>query len=183
MNPVVKSFVISDSHFSHNNIIRYCGRPFRNVEEMNLELIQRWNSVVSLWDTVYHCGDVSFHARDTELRDIVSQLNGTKYLIRGNHDRMTRKKYLECGFVDVYDELYLEYKGKKILIQHIPNLDMACEHYDVYIHGHTHDRDPDWDTPSRFNACVEKINYTPIDLDDVLSHIEKKKFYNRVYGK
>lgn len=175
---MIKSFVISDLHFGHKNIISYCGRPFRTVEGMNLALIQRWNSVVSKADTVYCVGDFSFHGKSSDVKAILDQLNGNKYLIKGNHDNLSDAKYVEAGFSAVYREFFLAYDGTIIFMQHIPNLERARDDYDVYIHGHTHDRDPDWDTPNRFNCCVEKINYTPIDLDDVISYIELKKESN-----
>lgn len=52
-------YFIADMHFNHENIIRYCNRPFENSNEMN-EYIIKWNSVVTENDIVYHLGDVGF---------------------------------------------------------------------------------------------------------------------------
>ena len=52
-----KIWVISDTHLNHANIIRYCARPYTSTEEMNKDLIKRWNSIVRPQDTVYHLGD------------------------------------------------------------------------------------------------------------------------------
>ncbi len=49
----------SDTHFGHANIIRFCDRPFKDIQEMNERLIANWNAVVRPGDSVYHMGDFS----------------------------------------------------------------------------------------------------------------------------
>lgn len=39
-------YFIADTHFNHRNIIEYCNRPFKDTNEMNEYIIQKWNSVV-----------------------------------------------------------------------------------------------------------------------------------------
>jgi len=51
------TFFTSDTHFNHANIIKFCDRPFKDVELMNETLIANWNRVVGLDDTVFHLGD------------------------------------------------------------------------------------------------------------------------------
>ena len=53
-------FAISDTHFGHSNIIKYCDRPFHSVSEMNEKLIDNWNNIVTEQDHIYHLGDVYF---------------------------------------------------------------------------------------------------------------------------
>ncbi|MDF2650900.1 MAG: metallophosphatase [Paenibacillus sp.] len=94
-------FFISDHHFGHKQIIHFESRPFIDVEEMTTVLIERWNSVVGKEDQVFHLGDFSFLNKD-KTADIVGRLNGTKFLILGNHDRgRTKKWWHEVGFDDV----------------------------------------------------------------------------------
>ncbi|HAR41171.1 MAG TPA: hypothetical protein DCS07_00820 [Bdellovibrionales bacterium] len=52
-------YFTADHHFSHKNIIKYCGRPFQSAEEMNAVMIQRWNETVQPGDTVFYLGDFS----------------------------------------------------------------------------------------------------------------------------
>ena len=81
-----KIFFTSDHHFGHSNIIKFCKRPFKDVEEMNEVLIERWNEKINPEDEVYHIGDFAM-TKDNELvANILDKLNGTKYLIVGNHE-------------------------------------------------------------------------------------------------
>ena len=89
-----KTYLVSDTHFNHSNIIKDCSRPFSNIEEMNKVIIDNWNNIVDKEDTVYHLGDFGFGTKE-ELKEIFDKLNGKKYLIMGNHDRRVGKKYYE----------------------------------------------------------------------------------------
>ena len=80
-----KIFVTADFHASHSNIIRYCGRPFKDASHMNEVLIANNNMIVDSQGTVYHLGDFSMSL--TAVKKILPQLNGKHYLILGNHDR------------------------------------------------------------------------------------------------
>ena len=48
-----KVFFTSDTHFYHGNIIRFCNRPFEDVEMMNETIISNWNRVVGPNDIVF----------------------------------------------------------------------------------------------------------------------------------
>jgi len=81
-----KLFFTSDTHFYHTNIIKYCDRPYPNAQEMNEDMIKRWNAVVPKDGIVFHLGDVSLTAKNQPLGDLLKKLNGTIYLIIGNHE-------------------------------------------------------------------------------------------------
>ena len=81
----MKIYIISDTHFNHENIIKYCNRPFKDINEMNDTIINNWNMIVKKDDIVYHLGDF-FLGSKFDLKNIVDRLNGTIYLIRGNHE-------------------------------------------------------------------------------------------------
>lgn len=77
-------YFTSDPHYYHENVIKFCGRPFANANEMNEKMIQEWNSIVTPDDTVYCLGDFSLAFRPVEV--ITPRLMGTKHLVPGNHD-------------------------------------------------------------------------------------------------
>ena len=98
-------WITSDTHFYHKNIIRYANRPFKDVKEMNNEIIRRWNSVVGKNDIVYHLGDFSFGNRRQKI-EILSKLNGRIILLKGNHDRgKSNKWWKDLGFDEVFDSI------------------------------------------------------------------------------
>ena len=103
-------FWTSDLHFGHANIIRYCNRPFGDVDEMNRSLIQRWNDVVGNDDEVWVLGDVAM-GRIGDTLGLIRQLHGTKILLAGNHDRCWapsgvvntkwNEAYRDAGFAEI----------------------------------------------------------------------------------
>lgn len=167
-----KIYFISDLHLSHNNIIKYCNRPYENIEQMNNDIIKRWNSVVGKDDTVWVLGDVGL-GRKEDIKKLLLQLKGHKKLIMGNHDRWTTRSYQECGFefVSKYPVLL---KGH-FLLSHAPIMDSG-PFYNIY--GHVHDN-PEFQTETERSrcVCVERQDYTPIRLPVFDSYVEVKDDY------
>src|SRR3989338_8883280 len=87
----MKIFIISDTHFHHENIIKYSNRIFKSVEEMDKEIIRRWNDKVGKEDIVLHLGDCALGS-EKEVKELKDSLNGNIFLLKGNHDhKMLRK--------------------------------------------------------------------------------------------
>ena len=156
----MKFFVISDTHFGHANIIKYCNRPFNSVEEMDAAMIKNWNEVVSNKDTVLHLGDFGLGSKEY-IREIIGKLNGRKILIRGNHDNWTDQFYREAGFdyVSRYPIVWNDF----YLLSHAPlQLSETTPYFNFYGHVHTDEKYQDAAT-SRC-VCVERIGYRPLFL-------------------
>lgn len=158
------NWFISDLHLNHKNIIEYCSRPFKNVKEMNDEIVLRWNNLVSENDVVYVVGDVFMGSID-DAKHIVDMLNGKKILILGNHDK-SKKKMLDLGFSEVYKRLEIVLEdGKKALLCHKPIPESLLEKYDLLIHGHRHG--PPIVEGKSINVCVDLWDFTPISEHDI----------------
>lgn len=163
-----KTFLISDTHFGHSNILTFKNqdgsllRPnFRCIAEHDEILIDNWNSVVSSQDKVYHLGDVGFN-NWTKLSYVLQRLNGTKVLIKGNHDNHKASQYLQY-FKDIRAGHVLD----KMLLTHIPIHPDSLARWKLNIHGHMHgNKLPD---KRYLNISVEQINYTPIDFEEIRS--------------
>lgn len=170
----MKIYASSDTHYFHDNIIKYCDRPFHDVDHMNSEMIRRWNDVVGPDDIAFHIGDVSagLKGRGDELRDVISQLHGRKILVRGNHDHLHDSWYLDAGFVAVVPHLLID----GILFVHYPLLE-ATKRFTGQdwsgvkrvIHGHVHRTDMD-DYPDHFNVAVDRNGFTPVLLERALGN-------------
>lgn len=164
-------FFTSDTHFYHENIIKYCNRPFSSVDEMNEKLIENWNSVVGKNDIVWHLGDFCFGQKDN-ISKIIPKLNGRINLVMGNHDHQKIKFYYDSGFNRVYDRQVI-INGFYIL-SHAPLqfLNDNCPFFNIY--GHVHDS-PMYNTWSKCGccACVERHDYKPISWKEIQNHIEK----------
>ena len=70
-------YFTGDTHFCHKNIIRYCNRPFTNMDEMNRFIINEWNKTVGEKDIIYHLGDFAWRNLKAA-EEILKQLKGRK---------------------------------------------------------------------------------------------------------
>ena len=106
--PDKKVYVISDEHFDHKNIIYMTRNSFSSLEEMNEHIINSHNNIVDPDDIVIILGDFSFRTGTERLSDLVSRLNGHKYLIMGNYGyRVGKRYYLDLGFIDIYKKIWV----------------------------------------------------------------------------
>lgn len=166
-----KTFLTSDTHFGHGNILTFLKadgtllRPgFKDITDHDLELVKRWNSVVSPEDKVYHLGDVGFK-NFAYVKYIFNMLNGTKVLIKGNHDNFKISQYAEI-FKDVRAYHVLD----KYVLSHVPIHPYSLDRWDFNIHGHLHSNKlPD---PKYINVCVEHTNFTPINFEEIKSWVK-----------
>lgn len=187
------TWFISDTHFFHHRIIEHCNRPFKNVKEMNLKMVDNWNKFIKPEDTVIHLGDFSMLAKKDALKDLVKKLNGTIILVKGNHD-LKERELRNAGFI-VFDRLIMTIANKKVLISHYPYrvnwktllkikiknilgiqaipykhekrrpIDMGF----FLLHGHTHS-----DVKFRgkqINLSAEAWNYCPVNIQEIANYI------------
>lgn len=161
---MTKTWITSDPHFGHANVIKYEDRPFADIDEMEKILISNWNKRVRKHDKVIVAGDFSFHNK-AENQRILKQLNGHKILILGNHDRRkSRGWWLDAGFDQVIEHPIL--LDDFYIISHEPvYLDVMTAY--VNVHGHTHSHRIG--KPNHFNVSVELHGYCPIDFEEIKS--------------
>jgi calcineurin-like phosphoesterase family protein len=172
----VRYFFTSDTHFGHARIVELSHRPFRDVRQMNEELVRRWNARVTDEDAVFHLGDFAMGPRHVA-GDALRQLHGHKILIKGNHDR-TVTAMTALGFDEVYPDFYTVMEGREIYMRHVPDPRFYGEDGDVHpkiddpqtcvhLHGHVHES---WVRRGRaFNVGVDVREFAPVTLQEILA--------------
>ena len=112
-------FFTSDWHIGHKNVLNFCpGRKCENLDDMYHNLIQNYNNTVKEGHICYHLGDISF-GKSGIAQEIISQLNGTKIALRGNHDKGLQA-LTNVGFVTALDWAELKIAGYHISMSHFP---------------------------------------------------------------
>lgn len=171
-------FYISDLHFGHENVIFFDKRPFSNRDEMDLVLIENWNSRVGTDDTVYIVGDLCYrsaHPADWYLK----QLKGHKILILGNHDELILKNPNALAMLDGVEKM-LEIKdgNRNVCLCHYPIAEWNGFFHDAWhIYGHIHNkRNASYDymktQKMALNAGCMINNYMPVSFDELIRNNE-----------
>jgi calcineurin-like phosphoesterase family protein len=182
------TFLVSDTHFGHAGVCRFTHpddpevklRPWSDPDEMDEEMVRRWNERVRPTDKVYHLGDVVINRK--ALRTL-HRLNGDKVLIRGNHDIFRDEEYRTY-----FRELRAYHVLNGMILSHIPVHEASLGRFGVNIHGHLHAsrvkraRGVDartgavlygTDNDLRYHCvCVEQTDFAPILLEDVYKRIQ-----------
>jgi len=150
-------WITSDTHFWHHRICAYCSRPFLSVEDMNEELIRRWNSKVKSSDFVFHCGDFALVGKDEwKIGWLLEQLNGRLLLVLGNHDRA--ELFRQHGV-----RMFPSYAFDSFILTHIPLEEVPLGF--VNLCGHTHQAC--WG--SRIQVGVDVWDFTPQTLESLIA--------------
>ena len=169
------TWLTSDLHLFHKNIIQYCNRPFSDEYEMNEIIVKTWNETVKAEDRVIVVGDLTagLYDRKQELMDLIPRLSGQKTLVLGNHDHLTSKWYRSAGFEVVTKSLIED----EILYVHKPAVECnpkSVRLRDMHkprliVHGHIHRSDPD--IPGHFNVAWDR-HARLISLEEIISRCE-----------
>lgn len=187
MEPILKLqpenvWFTSDTHFGHENIIRFCNRPFINAAEMNAELIRRWRETVPDDGIIFHLGDFA-HGSSRLWNDILNALPGHKYLILGNHDMKAIRQGFMSHFELVTQQMTIRVGGQAIVLNHNPFLCYGGSYRNVWqLFGHVHSG-PASHTgldhprlkmlfPRQYDVGVDNNDYRPISFADVKAKIE-----------
>jgi len=167
----------SDSHFFHENILKFTDiggeriRPlWSTADDMNADMVERWNARVKPQDKVWHLGDVAFKTveKAVELDALLGKLHGHKRMLVGNHDNL-KSEALMRHFEKI--ELWKGFAKEGFTCSHIPLRLDSLRDGTVNVHGHIHqnlmtDR-------GYVNVCVETRNFAPVHMDEVIADVRR----------
>jgi calcineurin-like phosphoesterase family protein len=184
-------YFISDTEFNHTNIIKYCNRPFKTVEEMDEKLIDNWNNIVESDDIVFHLGDFCY-GNSIKAQKYFSRLNGHINILANifHHDSSWMKTgeffHSISGLVILLSPIHVinvpNIPRKVIVLCHYPIYTWDRKHYlSWHLYGHTHDKSSDKFDYGQLsmNVCADHINFTPVSLEEVTKiMLDKEKKFN-----
>lgn len=163
----------SDPHLFHENIIKYCNRPFANAERMNEALVESWNMYCKPQDKGYWLGDIAmgFGGEEDKLSWLLHRFNGKLRMNPGNHDNL-KSPALHRRFEKI--EYWSGAKEWPFFTHHVPLHQGSFRGKNVVAqaHGHTHNN---FVEGPYINTCVDVTNFKPMHLDDIIKEANKFK--------
>lgn len=165
---MARTFMISDLHIGHKNILNWGRQEFLSIEDMHEEMIKQWNSVVTKRDLTYVLGDVCF---DKQYLPLLTKMNGNKKLILGNHDRTGDGEMLKY-----FQSVHGAYPYKGCVLTHIPIHPSEFCRWRYNIHGHLHDKRIQ--DVRYINVNVDMLpDYRPVPFDTLIKEQDLRCAY------
>lgn len=159
----MKYWFTADEHMGHENVIKYCNRPFKSVTEMDEEIIGRFNEVVGRDDVVIHIGDFTLKG-NALAENYVRRLNGVNTFLRGSHDYWMDRTYHE-----IWEK---EINGIYIVCCHYQMVSWPRSfHGSVQLYGHSHGRSSP--AGGQMDVGVDCNNFYPVVFEEVVKKLIK----------
>lgn len=174
-------FFTSDLHLGHKNIIEFCHRPFIDIKDMSIKLIDNWNSIVRKQDIVFLAGDIFWFNDKHAIKRVFNQLNGTIYIIPGNHDKENSYTNLpeHCILLNDIVHLWIKYNDEFYFfaISHYPLLTYRGmgRRNTLNLHGHIHSgpnstaSEASITTSNHYDIGVDNNMYRPVSLTKIIN--------------
>lgn len=170
----MKTWITSDLHFGHTNIMKFCpitrARFKNDVEYMNEAMVKEWNEIVEPDDKVYILGDVAF-LPSLKAIQILKRLNGSKVLVKGNHDRkLLNDPVFRACFTEVHDYLDITYNGTRVIMFHYPIAEWDQMHRgSVHFHGHLHGNTSGIENFRALDVGMDSTGWIVLEMEDAIA--------------
>lgn len=159
---IVNTWIITDTHFHHENLVNICNRPVDFTEQ----IIKNWQFMIKEEDLVIHLGDITWN---DDL--VIDKLHGRKILVKGNHDKKSNSFYMAHGFQFSCESFSMYIGGMDIIFSHKP---FIFHEHDINIHGHLHSLAQVKSICLHYPLALEATDYKPILLGDILPVLAKQ---------
>lgn len=169
VDQILPLFSSGDFHYNNKNILKYTNRPFNSVEEMNEELIRKWNEKVPKKATVIFNGDFCFGS-ETLFKQTVERLNGNIIWVYGNHDKPMPKNFQR------YDVVEFSYQGNCFFCSHYAHRVWNLSHHgSIHLYGHSHGSLEDDKNALSMDVGIDcHPNFEPFSVEEILNHMKTK---------
>lgn len=151
---------------------------------MNTSMLNIWNDTIKPDDEIYYLGDFTYKANEKSARYILRKLNGKKYFIKGNHDRIEYlNNFQKLRLIEWWKYEYqfqYEHNDKiyNFSLSHYPHYPLPGEDI-IYLHGHKHGisehRGEYQFNPNAIDVGVDNVGFEPITITQVIDYIERQK--------
>jgi calcineurin-like phosphoesterase family protein len=174
------SWFTADLHLGHENIIKYCSRPFANAGEMDARLIDTINACARPTDVLYILGDLShgpwggeeYLERVTAYRHRIACEN--VFLIVGNHDRVELPGFRKL-FREVRSLVDVKIEGQRLTLCHYAMRTWNRSHHGSWqLYGHTHGRLDDAPMLLSIDVGVDSWDFRPLSFHELKDIMERR---------
>lgn len=165
----------ADTHWAHRAVLGSrlgLNRPFATIEEHDDALIARWNAAVGPDDTLWHLGDFCHRCSEARAISIFARLNGRKFLVRGNHDRIGVRLPWDGPVVDVAHVRVPLPDGTAQGVwcsRYVHRVWPGLHRGDIHLYGHSHGTLPG--TGASTDVGVDCFGFRPVGLDEILARL------------
>lgn len=158
----------ADPHFGHDNIIKFCNRPFRSTSEMDAVIRANYASCVGPDDDFWIVGDFSFgrtSSKDGYAERLFASLPGRKHLVRGNHDG---ERIADLPWASVHDIVEVKDGDQRFVLCHYPMITWhGARRGALQLFGHVHEN---WrGTSNSVNVGVDVWEFRPVRARDIVA--------------
>ena len=158
----------SDFHFGHFNIIRYCNRPFANVQLMDDAITDGVNACVKPNDVLYFLGDFCLGRAEQVIAYRKRLACRTIHFIEGNHDKVTRTQQHRFATWSVLSEINVA-KQKIVLCHYAMRVCPRHAQGAWHLYGHSHGKLPDDARSLSIDVGVDAHAFRPWHFDELQS--------------
>lgn len=172
----------SDLHLNHNKDFVYIPRGYKNIYEMNKNIIKNFHSLITSEDDLYLLGDIFLGELESGI-SLFNQLPGKIHLIWGNHDTDTRKEAMsKChNVVEVLEfATIIKYHKYHFYINHFPTYTTNFDDYKkplkqrlLCLAGHTHSKNL-FEPCGSYNVAIDAHNCFPVSIDEIIKDFKNK---------